>query len=207
MVTFLDTVATGCTSNPSTWLCYPYTTYNESTTKSAATYDWIIKAVKPTASSGSNLTISSSTNPFALTFKDVPLDILDVGQSSERYRFQVPMDKVVVPTTPITNDNSRASCWFNGTTFKAELYTKRAKTYPPAADAGGPPATPGGTPTAGMKSWPFAVEVKQIIGGGQEIPECYKVRDGNVGDRITDGLAPVSTGGLCTCVYKNWNGS
>jgi hypothetical protein len=202
IVTFLDTVATGCTSNPATWLCYPYTTYNQSATQSAATFDWVINSVKPTASSSSNLTISSTSNPFALAFKDVPLDMLDRGQSTERYRFQVPMDKLVVPTASITNDNSRASCWFNGTTFQAQLYTKRAKTYP-APDAG--PPTSGGTPTAGMSTWPFAVDVKQVIGGGDGIPECFKVNNGEVGARITEGLESKGAGGLCSCAYRNFN--
>ena len=197
MVTFLETVSTACTGNPATWLCYPYTTYNESSTKSAATYDWIITAVKPTETSSSNLTISSSNNPFALTFKDVPLEMLDRGLSTERYRFQVPMDKIVVPTVSITTDNSRATCWFNGTTFQAQLYTKRAKVYPPT-DA------PQQMATGGMKAWPFAIEVKQVIGGGQDIPECYKVRDGITGSRIMDNLAPMSASGTCSCQYKNY---
>ena len=109
-----------------------------------------------------------------------------------------------MPTVSITNDNSRASCWFNGTTFQAQLYTKHEKTYPPA-DNGAP--TAGGTPAAGSSAWPFAVDIKQVIGGGEGIPECYRMVNGAVGARVTEGLASTGVGGLCSCAYQNFEGS
>ncbi|KAI9820118.1 MAG: hypothetical protein M1832_003825 [Thelocarpon impressellum] len=198
MVTFLDSVATNCTSEPDAWRCYPYSTYEESGINSAATFNWIIEAAKESASSSSNFTISSSNNPFALTFSDIPLQMLDAGLSSERYRFQVPMDKVVVPSSPITNDNSRATCWFNGTTLQAELFTKREKSFPPVS------ASELGSADKAYKAWPFAIEIEQVIAGGEDVPQCFKVVNGNIGDRVP-GLKPVGLDDVCSCNYRNWN--
>ena len=207
--TFLDSVSTNCTSDPATWLCYPYSTYNQSRANSGATFDWIINPSSGTPSSGANFTISSTNNPFSLTFSNVPLEMLDTGLSSERYRFQVPMDKVVVPTTPITSDGSISNCWYNGTTLQADLYTSMTKSYPPASSPSSTAAAPGtassGAGAAAFKPWPYAVQVEQVIAGGQNVPQCFEMDNGNTGPRITTGLDPMAAGDLCSCLYKNWD--
>ena len=192
IITFLDTVQTNCTANPSTWTCYPYTIYNTDANKAMATFNWIIAS----PSSGS-YEISSTTNPFSISFSNAPLDLLDSGLDTERYRFQVTQTKTVSPSSALTSDNSAAECFYNGTTFQAYLYTKMAKSYPDTSlgEQSGNPSFP---------VWPFAVRVEQIIGGGQDVPNCYKLDNGVIGERITDGLDPQDQGSLCSCLYKNW---
>ncbi|KAI9853109.1 MAG: hypothetical protein M1838_001610 [Thelocarpon superellum] len=207
--TYLDSVASNCTSNPNAWRCFPYVTYNQSAMGSEATFDWIITP-SAGASALSKFTISSSNNPFALTFNNVPLELLDSGLSTERYRFQVPMDKEVVPSSPITDDNSLATCWFNGTTFQAELFTKMPKQYPPPSSPSSAASAPSGTPAAtestAFQNWPYAVEIEQVISGGEDVPECFKLINGNAGDQVM-GLATGGPADLCGCTYKNTDAS
>ncbi|KAI9817155.1 MAG: hypothetical protein M1827_001267 [Pycnora praestabilis] len=206
--TFLDSVSTNCTSNPSTWLCYPYMTYTESATASLATFNWIISA---SPSSPSNFTISSSQNPFTLSFTNISLELLDQGMNTERYSFRVPMNVSVRPNTTITDDNSAAMCLYNGTTFQASLYTKMANTYPPAS-ASSSSAAPSSTSTpsdssssTGFKPWPYAVSVQQTIDGGDNVPACYKEINGDLGDRITAGLTSEPATDVCSCSYQNYD--
>jgi hypothetical protein len=89
-VTNLRAQQTNCTSNPATWRCYPYTNLDPSnpTTNatSQSTFNWIIRntsaiyATNDTPSSTpsaggipANLTLSSTNNPFALTFTNQSL--------------------------------------------------------------------------------------------------------------------------------------
>ncbi|KAF2017881.1 hypothetical protein BU24DRAFT_161708 [Aaosphaeria arxii CBS 175.79] len=189
MVTFLDTVQTNCTSNPATWTCYPYTDYNTSPSKSLATFNWIISS----PSSG-KYQISSTDNPFSISFKNTDLELLDQGKDTERYRFQLSSTKTVSPSTGLTKDNEAASCEFQGTSLQAVLYTKMAKGYPDASkgESDGSPSYP---------VWPFAVRVEQSVGGGESIPSCKASGSGN---SITEGLEPQDAGSLCSCLYKNW---
>lgn len=211
-MTFLDTVLTNCTSNPSTWTCYPYTIYNTSPSRSIATFNWIISG------SASAYKISSTENPFSLSFQDVDLELLDEGKSTERYRFQTSMTKTVSPDSGLTKDNAAAECEFEGTSLQAYLYTKMERSYPDT-EAGDPTGNPSfsvwpfGTYTPLLGPWRrraiadcsvIAVRVEQAVGGGDNIPSCYKLSNGQPGDRITTGLEAQDAGNLCSCLYKNW---
>lgn len=155
-----------------------------------ATFNWIITA----GSQKGSYQISSTDNPFAITFKNAPLSLLDSGLDSERYRFQITTDKVVQPSGSITDDNSQATCYYNGTNLQAYLYTKMAKGYPTTQQ----------TIDATYPPWPFAVRVEQVIAGGNNVPNCYKTNNGQLGQRISSGLDAQDAGSLCSCLYKNW---
>ncbi|MCJ1339284.1 hypothetical protein MMC09_004573 [Bachmanniomyces sp. S44760] len=209
--TFLDTVSTNCTSNPDTWRCYPYTTYSSSPSLAMATFNWIITPANASGPSTDNFTISSTNNPFAIYFSNLSMTLLDANTSTERYTFSFSSDKTVVPSAAITTDNSQSSCNFNSTIFSASLYTRQRNIYPANSTTSASstssigPSTPTSTSAGSIQPWPFAVEVSQSIGGGANVPQCFKVVNGNAGDRITDGLAPRSSQDICNCVYKNYD--
>jgi hypothetical protein len=190
-VTFLDTVQTDCASNPDTWTCFPYAVYNTDASKALTTFNWIISA----GSKSGTYQISSTNNPFAINFRNSPLTIVDQGQDSERYHFQITMDKVVIPTAALTSDNSASTCFFNSTTFTGYLYTKMAKDYPTSIQTG---------IDAAYQPWPFAARAEQTAAGGANVPNCYKTNNGNLGDRITQNITSGDPTTLCSCLYKNW---
>ncbi|MCJ1322719.1 hypothetical protein MMC15_008069 [Xylographa vitiligo] len=192
--TFLDSVSTNCTSNSATWRCYPYATYADSPSLAVATFNWIIEA------SRNGLTISSTDNPFAINFADVSLTVADKGTENERYIFSVPNNKVVIPSASITTDNSMASCQFNDTQLQASLFTKIPSSYPSNSSVSN-----AGNVSGGFQSWPFAIQVSQIISGGINIPACFEVKNGNIGAPITNGIDIKSSRDICSCVYKNYD--
>ncbi|KAI9751737.1 MAG: hypothetical protein M4579_005928 [Chaenotheca gracillima] len=204
LTTFLSTVNTNCVANPDTWRCYPYTTYADSHSASTATFNWIIVA---NSSSPSKYSISSTSNPFALTFTDVPLELRNGGLDSEHYSFSVPMNKVVIPKTSLTSDGTVATCYYNGTTLNADLYTKQPKTFPSGAAASSASASASAVPSSSssdpFRPYPYATEIRQTISGGSDIPSCFKTINGNpTGSPITDGVTGKS--GQCGCLYQNF---
>ncbi|KAL1647766.1 hypothetical protein SLS58_002567 [Diplodia intermedia] len=171
-------------SDSATWSCYPYVIYNSNKKKAMTTLNWII-----TGSEG-NYKISSTDNELSVDFEDVDLVLYSEGQDSERYHFQFTMDKEVVPTTSITDDDSSTVCYFNSTIFTGYLYTKMEKDYP--------------TDDTSDNAWPFAVRAEQSIGGGEDVPNCYKTVDGRITKQITDGLDAMGASTLCSCLYRNY---
>ncbi|KAF2258439.1 hypothetical protein CC78DRAFT_537752 [Lojkania enalia] len=192
LITFLDTVQTNCTSNPLTWTCYPYTIYNDSPEKALATFNWIISS----PSSG-KYQISSTDNPFSISFKNQELELLDAGKDTERYHFQLSQTKTVRPSKSLAEDNAAAECEFKDTSLQAFLYTKMAKGYPDKSKG-----EPSGNPS--YQEWPFAVRVEQAVAGAQNIPSCYKLNNGVPGESITENITPQDPSQLCSCLYKNW---
>jgi hypothetical protein len=140
LITFLDTVSTDCTANAATWTCYPYTDYNTSPSESLATFNWIITS----SPSSSSYQISSTKNPFSISFTNADLTLLDEGEDSERYHFQLQDTKTVSPSTSITDDGASVECEYDNTSLQAFLYTKMQKSYPDTAngDEDGGPAYP-----------------------------------------------------------------
>jgi len=202
--TFLDTVKTACTSNSASWKCEPSVTYSENPTNSEATFNWII------AASGPNFTIASTDNPFAINFSNATLSLLDPGSADERYTFTTTVQKVVFPSFAV-------KCFYNTTQFTADLYTKKAKSYPSnstsasaTASAAGAAETNGaaGAPAGGaFAEWNFAVYATQSIGGGVDVPECYNLNNGQTGSRVTSGYTVEPAGDFCSCAYKNYHPS
>ena len=183
--TYLSTVATNCTSNPSTWMCYPYQTYAQSRNSSATVFDWIIR---PSTSSSKNYTISSTPNPFSIMFDSAPLQLMKQGQEDEHYFFQLNMSKPTKPTSQLGQQNVAATCYFDNTTLQAYLYTKKQKTYPPneAGERGS------------FKAWPGAVKVEQVTGAKMGNPRCVDMGGQSLGEfGVEDGTQ------LCDCLWLN----
>ncbi|TKA78336.1 hypothetical protein B0A55_03615 [Friedmanniomyces simplex] len=217
MITALRTVTANCTSNPSTWRCYPYTTYDPSdgstNTSSLATFNWVITNTSSTyatnltttsstsqANNPSNLTISSTNNPFSITFTNQPLTYLSpsaTNTSSARYTFSFPQSKPVIPSTSLLSSGGAAECFFNSTTFTGTLYLDAPSTFP-----GGSLADETGI--GGYAPWPFAVEISQTSGGGEGVPACYEMVNGGVGGRILTATTAEADGAECLCDYRNF---
>ncbi|KAK5111938.1 hypothetical protein LTR85_011685 [Meristemomyces frigidus] len=213
-ITALRSVKTNCTSNPATWSCYPYSVFNpsdsSSNTSSLASFNWVVSNTSSmyatnstTATSDqvmqSNLTISSTSNPFSIMFTNEPLTYINSrsNSSSARYTFSFEMSKAVIPSASITSNNAAAECFFNQTIFTGTLYLEAARTYPSAdlADSTG---------LGGYTPWPFAIEITQSSPGGQNVPTCYEMVNGNVGDRILTAVTPEPESDECSCDYRNY---
>lgn len=177
--------------------------YASSSTNSEATFNWIIN------STGPSFTISSTNNPFAIDFDNATLSLVDGGSDNERYTFTTMVQKAVFPTFNV-------KCYYNTTQFTGNLYTKRAKSYPPsssaaatssaaaAAASSGPVGMAAG---GGFANWNFAVDATQSVGGGQDVPACYNynANNGQVGSIITTGYSVMPAADFCSCAYKNYD--
>ncbi|RFU33275.1 hypothetical protein B7463_g3080, partial [Scytalidium lignicola] len=184
--TFLDTVSTDCTSNAATWQCNPFSTYAESPSNSAATFNWVIELVQGT----NNYTISSTPNDFAINFTRASLTLRAAGTQNEAYFLQISTDKLVEAGS-LDNSNGSTTCYYNSTTFQAYLYTKLPKTYPTAGASSASSSAP-------FQPWPYAAKVEQVIGAGSGTPTCVDTTGDSLGDfSVLDGTK------LCDCLYLN----
>jgi hypothetical protein len=165
-------------------------------------FNWVITF---TGLSDAHYVISSSDNPFALTFTNASLQLIDPGLETEAYTFSVPMEKIVKPQTALTDDNAATSCIYNDTAFHALLYTKKLKTYPSATQGSDTTAsltTPSSNDPV-FKPWPHAVMVEQRISGGSGVPSCYKTINAELGERV-QGLTIEPETKACNCEYMNF---
>jgi len=214
MITALRTVNTNCTSNPSTWRCYPYSTYNPadgSNTSSLATFNWIIantssqyatiNSTDTTSPEGvpANLSISATNNPFSIAFSNQSLIYIAPSSNATavRYTFSFTQPKSVIPSTSLLSSGAAAECFFNSTVFTGTLYLNVSSTFP-----GGNLADETGI--GGYTPWPYALEISQRSGGGQDVPACYEMANGRVGDRILTATTPEPEGSECLCDYRNY---
>lgn len=204
IVAFLDTVATGCTGNNATWTCAPFTDYYSDPQKALTVIDWEI-----TGSSGSYKISSKGTSDLDTTFQNAPLDLLDQGKDTERYRFQISRTKTVNMTGSIGSAKGNFECDYGATNLQAYLYTKMTRSYPDDTIS---------VPNAANTVWPYgkqqqtstqsetrmlthaAVRIEQAVGGGENVPSCTK----STGEKITSGIKAQDAGSLCSCLYKNW---
>ncbi|KAF3002593.1 hypothetical protein E8E13_008376 [Curvularia kusanoi] len=186
IVAFLDTVATGCTSNNATWTCAPFTDYYSDPQRALAVINWEI-----TGSAGAYKISSKDQSDLYTTFQNAPLDLLDQGKDTERYRFQISRTKSVNMTGTIGNAKGDFECDYGATNLQAYLYTKMARTYPDDTIS---------VPNAPNTVWPYAVRIEQAVGGGENVPSCTK----SSGEKVTSGLKAQDAGSLCSCLYKNW---
>ncbi|KAI9893882.1 MAG: hypothetical protein M1814_005435 [Vezdaea aestivalis] len=184
---YLAAVATNCTSNPDTFSCGPYSNPTGQPTQ----YQWIINMTAP-----NTFKISSTNNPFMPMFSMIPLTLLDSGMPTERWHFSRTYDMAVVPSSSITPNNVRTTCYYNGTTMEADLYTKMRANYPNNSTA----PSPNGSM---FRSWGSAVSVTLKANGGDNTPNCYTLNGGSLGQRVTDGFTARPSGSTCQCRYKN----
>ncbi|KAF1954617.1 hypothetical protein CC80DRAFT_517518 [Byssothecium circinans] len=188
LITFLDTVQTPCTANPSAWTCSPYTTYYNDKQTSVATFHFIISG-----SADAYKVSTTGDNQFGISFRNAALTLLDKGKDTERYRFQIQTTKTVDPGGNMTG----TQCKFYNTNLQAVLYTKMARSWPDTKIG-----DPDGNAT--NTEWPFAVRIEQSVSGGENVPVCYKkANGGQQGEQIS--LATQDGGTLCSCLYKNWH--
>lgn len=123
---FLDTVTPECTADSNTWTCAPNTDYYSDPQKALAVLNWEI------AGSAGSYKISSKghDDTFDTTFQNQNLDLLDVGQETERYRFQISRSKAVNMTGTLGDTKGSFECDYSATNIQAFLYTKMLRTYP-----------------------------------------------------------------------------
>ena len=189
---YLTVATANCTSNPVTWRCFPYTTYDQSAPMSLVTFFWNI-----THHAGNDTFAISSSNPFSINFVNVPLTLLDRDTDNERYYFSLSLTQAIIPSSSISQDNVMATCDFESTLVMGNLYTRRNAT---SQSVSAPKNA-----TRDWKQWQHAVEISQQVGGGGNIPTCYRTINGVRGDRVVSGLQPKTNSDMCQCSYQNFD--
>ncbi|KAK4451661.1 hypothetical protein QBC34DRAFT_423652 [Podospora aff. communis PSN243] len=162
--TALTSTSALCTTNPSTWRCFPYSTFSPSAPSlSEATFYWIIQPL-----TSYSYAISSSDNPFAPQFRNIPLTLLDPNQHSERFTFNFTLDFVVTPNMPLpdTASSGATRCTFYNTVMSATIWTKMRGEYPAGIERWEVPVNR----TRVFAGWPFRVEKR-----GTREGDTYKV--------------------------------
>lgn len=211
LVTALKGVETSCTSNPATWRCYPYVLYSSdgsTNDTSLASFNWIISntsasyatsAISSTPDAGipANLTVKTNNDPFSITFTDKALTYIasPTNSSAARYTFSFTMQRLVVPSPPLST--KATECFFNQTVFTGSMYLSTPHSFPSGGDATS-------LSLGGYEQWPHAVEITQSATGGSNVPNCYETADGKLGDRITSGLTAQPESAECLCDYRNY---
>ncbi|KAI4168179.1 MAG: hypothetical protein LQ343_006618 [Gyalolechia ehrenbergii] len=192
-VTYLDRVQTDCSSQAQDWSCHPDHTFAESPSQAMANFTWVV------AESEDGFSISSTGNPFSIVFDSTMLMMLDPGTDDERYQFNTSLDKMTPPSIGV-------SCFFNDTTLEGHLYTKKPQNYPSSGKTTLSAATASSlASTNDFQPWPYAVEIRQTIGGGQSVPECFRGQANRKGDRVVEGITPRPASSMCSCDYKNFD--
>lgn len=137
-------------------------------------------------------------------FSNATLALLDQNLQTERYHFSTPFQKVVTP-----EDALNVRCYYNDTILEGDLYTKVKQVY---SDTSYTSTVAASTPTStavsfsgGQKLWPYAVEITVSHGGGSDVPDCHRLKDGEPGPRLTEGLQARASTDMCSCFYKNFN--
>jgi hypothetical protein len=169
-------------------MCYPYSTYAESPSQSAATFYWIIAPV----AKSNNYTISSTTNPFSIVFSNASMSLMNAGQADEHYFFQMNTQKPTKPASQLGSQNVASTCYFNQTTFQGYLYTQMAKTYPNNSTNDTNTSDP-------FTPWPYAVKIEEVAAAAAGTPTCLGPSGESLGNfGISDGTQ------LCDCLYLNY---
>ena len=155
------------------------------------------------SSAASNYSISSTDNDFAPKFSNASLALSNENSPMEAYTFSIPLARVIIPSSPITDDGSQATCLFENAQLTAKLYTRMPSQYAPNS-TGSSVETSSADSDSTYKPWPFAVDIMQTSAGGADTPKCYKGLDGTTGTRITNEITTLSSADSCECVYKNY---
>lgn len=121
------------------------------------------------------------------------MTLRDEGLPTERYTFQTTVPKQSFPTASLN-----IKCFYNETQFSANLYTKKAQ-----ADGASSSTSEDSGPDS-FAQWEYAVEATQSIGGGIDVPDCYRMNNGQVGEKLTEAYEEEPAGQFCSCAYKNY---
>jgi hypothetical protein len=156
LVLFLDTVTTGCTSEPDTWTCPPNTDYYDDPQKALTILNWDISG-----SSGSyKISSGRQDDTFDTTFQNEDLELLDSGKDTERFRFQISRSKTVNMTGNLGGKRGDFECDYGATNMQGFLYTKMQQTYPDDTIAVG---------KVPNKAWPYGKHHRQLLYGAQQL--------------------------------------
>ncbi|KAB5578474.1 hypothetical protein GE09DRAFT_551944 [Coniochaeta sp. 2T2.1] len=168
LTTALASLTTSCSSSPQTWRCYPYTLYSPSlppsSNASTATFFWTI-----TPKTSWSYTISSTPNPFAPSFSDLPLTLHDPNQYTEHFTFNFSLRHSSVVEGQLTPSTTTTTmCWFNSTVMAVTLWTRMRADFPAGIEDVNVPV--GGTGGDGsFATWPFRVEQSKPDCGGRRM--------------------------------------
>ncbi|KAJ9161490.1 hypothetical protein NKR19_g2210 [Coniochaeta hoffmannii] len=165
----LSSISTSCSSSPKTWRCYPYTLYSPSSpssNSSSATFFWTISP-----KTSYSYAISSTPNPFAPNFSDLPLTIVDANQYTEHFTFNFSLShSSIVDGALGPSDPSTTTCWFNSTVVAVTLWTRIKADYPDGI--GGVSVPLNGTAGDGaFATWPYRVEFERDSDGNRGVYE------------------------------------
>jgi hypothetical protein len=190
--TALTAVSTDCTSNPATFSCFPGSVYSAGAPNaSAALWHWTITPLNSYA-----YAISSSANPFAPVFDNVPLTLVDGNQYTERLVFNFTLALPTVPAIDLVpGQHSAATCTFRTTVLSATLWTRTRADYPASIAAVPEPKEA----STNFAPWPFQVDIAEVQAPGAGVPECVDTRGATLGDFSRAG------GGSCGCWYANFD--
>ena len=191
--TALRSISTACTSNGATFGCYPFQTWSPATADvSAAAFHWTIAAV-----SGSGYSVSSSANPFAPVFTNLPLTVVDAGRDTERLTFSYSLALPIVPSINIVEgQQSAATCTFDSTVLGATLWMRRRASYPVNVTAVPAP----GAASDRFPPWPYRVDISETQLPGKGVPQCVSPQ----GTSLGDFSLPQGSAGPCGCWYTNY---
>ncbi|KAK2029958.1 hypothetical protein LX32DRAFT_682142 [Colletotrichum zoysiae] len=138
LIVGLSVANTGCTSNSSTWRCFPGRTYSQSPKDSVATFFWTISHLNTYTY---QISSSPSSNPLSLHFADETMTLVEGGSPDERLVFGFFLAKIMAVSDAATPDGRAATCTFPHTAIRATLWTRRNATAA-LAQSGGAAATP-----------------------------------------------------------------
>lgn len=195
--TVLESISTGCTTQNSTFRCYPYSTYSEAPDASLAVFDWIIET---TDGESDTYQISSTKNPFSIVFENVTMNLMETGTVEERFEFNVLLNMTVIPDRPLDpgNGNRALICYYSSVVFSASIYTKKEKSWPKGSSA---EAIVEENKTQNPKRWPYAATMKQAVNGKNDVPDCRDAVENSMGEF---GRYETTGVGECSCGYTNF---
>ncbi|KAK2014974.1 hypothetical protein LZ32DRAFT_690145 [Colletotrichum eremochloae] len=182
---------TGCTSDSSTWRCFPNQTYSQSPNASVATFFWTISQPN---SYIYQISSSLSSNPFSPQFTNETMTLVDGNSLDERLVFNFSLPKNEVPSDHVAQDSRAATCIFTDTAFRATLWTRRNATTALAQSGGTTATADSADGNVSWGVWPGQIEIEQLKKGG---PEC-KDSAGNV-------ISIAAGSSQCNCLYANFD--
>jgi hypothetical protein len=157
-----------------------------------ATFFWTI-----TPKTSWSYTISSTPNPFAPVFSNLPLTIVDANQYTERFTFNFTLSYSSIVDGPLVpGDTSTTTCMFNSTVMAVTLWSRMRADYPEGIESVNIPVN--GTGRDGsFAPWPFRVEIRETQAGGAGVPDCRDPKGQVVGVNL-------GRDGECGCSYRNF---
>ncbi|KAK1595895.1 tat pathway signal sequence [Colletotrichum navitas] len=157
---------TGCTSDSSTWRCFPDRTYSQSPNASVATFFWTIS--RPNSYTY-QISSSPSSNPYSPQFSGETMTLVGGDSLDERLVFNFSLPKTVALTDALAQGGHAAMCAFPDTAFRATLWTRRNATTALAQSGGTTATADSADGNARWRVWPGQIEIEQVKTGG---PDC-----------------------------------